>query len=90
MTPEYLYELAEIADPEELWRLTAFDQLELPPKQRKRLDTGIALRRHAAHIEQLRALLGTGKSLLITPLGPNSTAAKAVETPADHKKLLRD
>lgn len=88
MTPEYLRELADKADPDELWRLSGFAQLDLPPEKRAQLDTGVALRRYASHLRDLQALHGTGRSLLITPLSPLlSTATKSVKTPADHRKL---
>lgn len=87
MTPEYLDELADIADPDQLWRLPGMAQLDLPPEKRRQLDAGVALRRHSAHIQRLRTLMGTGRSLLITPLSPNGTAVKTVETPSDHRRL---
>lgn len=88
MTPEYLYELANLADPEQLWRLPGMQQLELPPEKRRQLDMGVALRRHALHITNVRFLLGSGLSLVITPLSPNSIAACNIKTPARHRKLL--
>jgi len=87
MKPEYIEELADIADPQQLWRLSGVDQLDLSPNDRKQLDTGVALRRHAAHIRQLRHLLNEGKSLLITPLSPCGNAIKFVDTPTDHQTL---
>lgn len=89
LTPEYLYELADIADPGQLWRLSPFDQIKIPTEKRQQLDAGVALRRHAEHIERLRALLGTGKSLVVTPLTKNSTAVMTIDAPANHKRLLR-
>lgn len=88
MTPAYLYELADMVDPEQLWRLPGMKQLDLPLDKRRQLDAGVALRRHARHIETLRALLGTGDSLLISPLSPNSSATKTVKMPPDHRRLL--
>lgn len=88
MTPAYLYELADLADPEQLWRLPGMKQLDLPPAKRRQLDAGVALRRYARDIEQLRALLGTGNSLLVSPLSPNSRATKTVKMPPDHRRLL--
>ena len=70
MTPEYLNELADLADPNQLWRLSGMDRMDLPPEKR------------------LRELQGTGLSLLITPLSPNSTATLTVPTPAKHKRLV--
>ena len=87
MTPEYLNELADAADPGQLWRLGALEQLALPPQLRRQLDTGVALRRQAHHIATLRSLLDTGRSLLLTPLSPNGTDVRTVPTPAE---LQRD
>lgn len=88
MTPAYLLELADFADPEQLWRLPGLKQLDLPVEKRRQLDAGVALRRHARHIQQLRDLIGTGQSLLITPLSTNGQAIKTVRTPASHQKLV--
>lgn len=68
MKPEYLEELADMVDPEQLWRLPGIDQRDLPISKRKQLDAGVALRCHASHVRLLRTLEGKGKSLLITPL----------------------
>ena len=87
MTPEYLEQLADLADPHELWRHSGLDQMKFSPQQRLQLDTGVALRRYASHIRRLREMLGTGKSLLITPLSPNGTASMLVPTPPEHVKL---
>lgn len=87
MTPEYLEELADIADPEQLWRLPGLKQLDLPPEKRRQLDAGVALRRHARHVRTLRQLLEEKRSLLITPLGSNHRASKSVDTPEDHERL---
>ena len=88
MTPEYLEELADLADPEQLWKLPVFDQLDLSQEKRHQLDAGVALRRHADHVRRLRELLGTGQSLLITPLSPSGTATKKVPIPESHVRLL--
>lgn len=88
MTPEYLRELADVADPDKLWTLPVFEQLDLPPAKRRQLDMGVALRRHASHVAELLALLGTDKSLLLTPLSSNGTAIMTTRTPAAHKKLI--
>jgi len=90
MKPEYLEELAGKADPDRLWMLPVFDQMGLPVDKRKQLDAGVALRRHASHVRRLRELLKEGKSLLITPLSPNGSAIKAIETPPEHIKLRRN
>lgn len=80
MSPEYLRELADLADPECLWMLPGLEQMDLPPEKRKQLDMGVALRRHASHVEQLRLLLRECRSLLITPLSPNGSFARSVES----------
>jgi len=87
MTPAYLDELADIADPDQLWRLPVLEQLDLPADKRRQLDAGVALRRHASHVAQLRELLNQRRSLLITPLSENSAAVKSVDTPPDHARL---
>lgn len=87
MAPEYLEELADIADPEKLWRMSGLKQMDLPPEKMKQLDTGVALRRYADHVRKLRELLHEKRSLLITPLSPNGTAIKSIATPPDHEKL---
>lgn len=86
MTPEYVEQLAKIADPDDLWR-------EGPPQplgtwrpsawQQKQLDMGIALRRYAAHLRRLNALIGTGNALCLTPLSPNGVFTKIVPAPPD-------
>jgi len=88
MTPEYLNELADLADPESLWRLSPFAQMDLPPEKRRQLDTGVALRRHAEHVRRLRELVGTGKSLLLSPLSPSGTDVRTVPMPAEIRKRL--
>lgn len=87
MSPEYMEELANIADPKSLWQLSGLDQMKLGETERKQLDTGVALRRHANHVRRLRELLKTKQSLLITPLSENSSAIMPVETPPKHEKL---
>lgn len=87
MTPEYIEELADMVDPDKLWKRGAFERLDMPEDQRRQLDAGIALRRHAGHIRRLRELMNEGRSLLLTPLAEHSTAVKAVDTPADHAGL---
>lgn len=88
MTPEYLMELADAADPERLWTLCPFAQMELPPEKRRQLDAGVALRRHADHVRRMRDLLGTGKSLLLTPLSLNGTDIRTAPMPASIRKRL--
>ena len=78
MTPEYIEELANLADPDELWRTIGLEQMKLPEDKRRQLDTGVYLRRYASHVRELQRLLGTGKSLLITPTSLASKAIKVV------------
>jgi len=87
MTPEYLRELADLVDPDQLWRRPVFEPRT--PEQRRQLDAGVALRRYAEHVRELRALIGTGRSLLITPMSTSSSAHMTVEIPEEHLKLLR-
>lgn len=89
MTPEYLEQLADLADPDNLWQLGAFEQLDLPPEKRSQLDTGVALRRYAEHRRRLLKVLADRKSLLITPLGHLGSASRVVDTPDEHTKLRR-
>jgi hypothetical protein len=88
VTPEYLEQLADLADPEQLWRLPAFDRETWTPEKRRQLDTAVALRRHADHVRRVQALLGTGKSLVVTPLFSNGTATMTIDAPPKHKALL--
>jgi len=84
MTPEYIEQLAKIADPDDLWR-------EGPPQplgtwrpsewQQKQLDMGVALRRYASHLRDLNAIRGRGLSLLITPLSTSGTYTSVIATP---------
>jgi len=87
MTPEYLHELADLADPDRLWRLPAQEQLDLPREKRRQLDAGVALRRYASHIELLNRLIEEKRSLLITPLARNHDAIRSVDTPPDHARM---
>jgi hypothetical protein len=89
MTPAYLRKLADVADPDELWRVAGLSALKLPAYKRTQLDMGVALRRYASHIADLNAALVAGKSHLITPITPNSYAARMIATPVDHRRLRR-
>ncbi|TXH52297.1 MAG: hypothetical protein E6Q97_16475 [Desulfurellales bacterium] len=89
MTPEYLDKLADFVDPDHLWKLSGVEQMALPRHRREQLDAGIALRRHAAHVRELRAVLAARKSLLITPLSNNSSTRDVVDTPEKHAKLRK-
>lgn len=88
MTPEYLEQLADVADPDQLWRLSPFAQQDLPSVKRAQLDMGVALRRHASDVRRLRELLGTGKSVLLTPLSLNGRRLTIIDTPADVKAWM--
>jgi len=89
MTPQYLNELADLADPDELWRLGWEAQRDLPPEKRKQLDAGVTLRRYAAHLTTLAGALERKESVLITPLSSCGQATMCVETPPRHRKLRR-
>jgi hypothetical protein len=89
MTPQYLNELADLADPDELWKLRGMDQIYLPPDKRKQLDAGVALRRYADHLTMLAGALERKESVLIKPLSSCGQATMRVETPPRHSKLRR-
>lgn len=89
MTPEYLEQLADLADPDKLWQLGAFEQINLPTEKRHQLDTGVALRRYAEHRRKLLEVLAERKSLLITPIGPLGSVRRVVDTPDEHAKMRR-
>lgn len=86
--PDYLLCLADMVDPGELWRMNPFDQLSLPPEQKRKLDAGVALRRHAEHVRRLGELIGSGRSLVITPLSRSGAAHMTIPAPEEHRKLL--
>ena len=86
MSPEYIEQLADKADPDQLWLTPVLKQKDLPEAQRHQLDTGIALRRYASLVRHLNGLIGTDKSLLITPIARLSTISKVVPTPDDHQQ----
>lgn len=88
MTPEYLEELADLADPEKLWRHAGMDRAGFTPEQNRQVDAGVALRRHASHVRHLRELLDTGRSLLLTPLSLNGTDIVTVPTPPEIQKRV--
>ena len=84
MTPKYIRELADFVDPDKQWQKRwdhPFTDLE-----RKQRDAGVALRRHAHDLEDLERAFANGKSRIITPLGPNHTARREIETPPDHAR----
>jgi hypothetical protein len=91
MSPKYLKELANLADPTELWRTSGFDQLNMSPELRKQLDAGVALRRYASHIEALNRALSEGKSLVITPMSRDgmSQMSMMIEPQGWHKDHLK-
>lgn len=89
MSPEYLNELADLADPDQLWRTAGLlGRQDMPDEKRRQMDMGVALRRHAAHVKQLNDLREKGLSLCITPLSINSTASMSIKPPPRHQKLL--
>lgn len=83
-SPEYLEELAQRADPDNLWQRNPFDQLALPSEQRKQLDTAVALRRYAGVILDMERAAKEGKSLVLTRLGPSVTARDFVPMKKRH------
>lgn len=85
MTPNYINQLADRADPDRLWRLRGLVQKDLPPEKREQLDAGVALRRYAAHVTLLLEVLTRGKSMLITPLSPNGSSVTVVDTPVNRQ-----
>lgn len=86
MTPEYLEQLAEAADPDQVWRTPLLEQASLPAVKRRQMDMGVALRRHASHIRDLQKLIGSGRSLLLTPYGPSVTSVATIETPEKYRR----
>lgn len=89
MTPEYLNQLADLADPDELWRLPVLEQRALPAEKRQQLDTGVALRRYAGDVQRLRDLVGTGRSLIMTPLSTHGRYIGDIPTPARHQRFIK-
>jgi hypothetical protein len=81
MTPEYIKLLADSVDAGALWRLSITERKGLTLEQHAQLDIGVALRRHANHVRTWQALVGTGKSLLITPLSMNGVMINVILTP---------
>lgn len=90
MTPEYLEQLADRADPQKLWQRSGIEQMAMPEDMKAQLNTGVALRRYAALLREFRGVLDLKKSLLITPLGPVSTAKKVVDSPRRHAEMRGD
>lgn len=88
MSPEYLEELADRADPDKLWRLSGIDQRDLSEEQRHQMLTGVALRRHASYVRALRGALTAGKSLCVTPLGTSGFTQTLVDPPPEHQRLI--
>ena len=87
MTPLQLRQLADLIDPQELWRLSGLDRLELSPENKTKLHAAVTIRRYAHHIEDLGRAYEAGMSLLYTPLieSGSSAAVRLVKTPEDHK-----
>ena len=86
MTPEYLEQLADLADPDKLWQLCGIAQLDLPEAKKNQLHTGVALRRYAHDMRMLNAL-EPGKSLCITPMGNSSRQTEIIDTPPRRRKV---
>lgn len=88
-TPQYLRELADMVDHEKLWRLSGIDREKLTADQKKRLDAGVALRRHATDLQHLCDAYAQGKSVVITPLSPRglSRTTCLIAPPPAHQKL---
>ena len=91
MSPSEIRRLADLADPDQLWRLSVFDQRKLTPAQCDQLRMGVMLRRHADYIQRLQEIYVRRKSLLITPLSPEAlhTATKVVDHPPRHDRHYR-
>lgn len=87
MHPDYLEDLAYVADPDELWRLSFLEKKNLPPDKLNQLHIGIALRRYANFIRSLNHSGEQGKIVLITAICDNGVFTEFVETPEKHKKL---
>lgn len=87
MSPEYLNELADIADPDKLWRFSGLEQRALPVELKRQLDTGVALRRYASRMKELDLAFLEHRSLLETKLGPSHFARMTVDTPYSHESL---
>lgn len=91
MTPEYLYALADIADPDKLWsKAGRLNRADMQPEQRQQLDTGVALRRLAHHYQRLERARAAKRSVLITPLSINGSAIMEIDTPPQHERLRHD
>ena len=88
MSPEYLRKLADSADPDETWRTAGLLGLQqMPEEKRQQHDTGVALRRYARHLEQVKQALDEKRSVLITPLSASGCAVRLADTPDDHARL---
>ena len=88
MSPEYLRRLADISDPDEVWRTSGlFGRQGLPEDKRQQYDIGVALRRYAHHLEFVDRALNEKRSVLITPLSELGCATRLIETPDDHVRL---
>lgn len=85
--PDYVEELANLADPDQLWRLSGIEQLNLPKDKVIQLRTGVFLRRHASDLRNLQRALKEDKSVLYTPLSNSGKSVKFIETPEEVKVL---
>lgn len=86
MSPDYIEILAQKADPKELWKKPVLERYNFTIEERVQLDTAVALRRYAEHVKRVQELIGTNKSLLITPLSMSGTSVLRVPTPKRVKK----
>jgi hypothetical protein len=92
MSPEYLRELADMVDHEQLWRWAGMDHHKMTPEQKKRKDAGVALRRHATDLARMVEAFEAGKSVIATPMTAVglSRAVRFIDPPADHQRLLKE
>lgn len=90
MSPEYLNELADLADPDSLWRLSGIDQRQLPVDKKRQLDMGVALRRHAEDMRRVREAAKQDKGMLLTQLGPSVYDMRYVDPPAQVRRRMAD
>lgn len=87
MTPEYVEQLADLADPDQLWKSAFLLRSNLPENKRQQLDAGVALRRYAHHLRDLATVREKHQSWLITPLTEHGYAVMSIPTPPEHEKL---
>jgi alanyl-tRNA synthetase len=88
MSPDYLMKLADLADPDQLWRRAGLDRADFTELQKQQLDTGVALRRHARHTQEVDEAYQKGLSYCITKLGPSHYTKGAIPPPENHQRLI--